>query len=65
MDTSSDRIGVMAERLQLSVGTWRVRRRIVDLLHSSTTTFEGQASITAMQFTEQGQIRSDVGSDIV
>lgn len=46
-------------RLKPYLGTWDVRRRIIDRLNHSLVTFEGQAFVTPVQFEEHGDTHSD------
>ncbi|MGN6773782.1 DUF6314 family protein [Rhizobium sp.] len=48
-----------ADRLNLYLGTWEVKRRILDRFNHSLVTFEGQAFVTPVQFEEHGDTRSD------
>ncbi|MGV1790796.1 DUF6314 family protein [Rhizobium sp. A37_96] len=47
------------DRLKLFLGTWEVKRRIIDRFNRSLVTFEGQAFVTPVQFEEHGDTRSD------
>ena len=47
------------DRLNLYLGTWEVKRRILDRFNCSLLTFEGQAFVTPVQFEEHGETRSD------
>ena len=46
-------------RLKPFLGTWEVRRRIIDRVNRSLVTFEGQAFVTPVQFEEHGDTRSN------
>jgi hypothetical protein len=46
-------------RLNPFLGTWEVKRRIIDRFNRSLITFEGQAFVTPVQFEEHGDTRSD------
>ncbi|PST20829.1 hypothetical protein C7U61_05845 [Rhizobium sp. JAB6] len=46
-------------RLNLFLGTWDVKRRIIDRFNRSLVTFEGQAFVTPVQFEEHGDTQSD------
>ena len=46
-------------RLNLYLGTWEVKRRIIDRFNRSVITFEGQAFVTPVQFEEHGDTRSE------
>ncbi|MEZ2220518.1 DUF6314 family protein [Rhizobium sp. RCC_161_2] len=48
-----------AERLECYLGTWDVKRRIIDRLNATVITFEGQALVTPVQFGEHGDTTSD------
>lgn len=45
------------------IGTWNVRRRIVDHLAAATSFFTGTASITSTRFREEGQL--DLGTSLL
>ncbi|NEI67944.1 hypothetical protein GR212_00040 [Rhizobium lusitanum] len=47
------------DRLKLFLGTWEVKRRIIDRFNRSLVTFEGQAFVTPVQFEEHGDTCSD------
>ncbi|MFS8044627.1 DUF6314 family protein [Rhizobium sp. BR 314] len=47
------------DRLDLFLGTWEVKRRIIDRFNRTRITFEGQALVTPVQFEEHGDTRSD------
>jgi hypothetical protein len=44
----------MDERLRPYLGTWDVRRKVIDRLNASLVLFEGQAFVTSHQFEEHG-----------
>ncbi|NLS19669.1 hypothetical protein HGP16_24335 [Rhizobium sp. P40RR-XXII] len=46
-------------RLSPFLGTWEVKRRIIDRFNRSLITFEGQAFVTPVQFEEHGDMRSE------
>jgi hypothetical protein len=48
-----------SERLERYLGTWDVKRRIIDRLNATLITFEGQALVTPVQFEEHGDATSD------
>ncbi|OEC96705.1 MULTISPECIES: DUF6314 family protein [unclassified Rhizobium] len=47
-----------AGRLSPFLGSWEVKRRIIDRSNRSLVTFEGQAFVTPVQFEEHGDTRS-------
>ncbi|QND49826.1 hypothetical protein HB780_30605 [Rhizobium lusitanum] len=47
------------ERLGRYLGTWDVKRRIIDRLNATLITFEGQALLTPVQFEEHGDTTSE------
>lgn len=47
------------DRLKPYLGTWNVKRRIIDRFNRSVITFEGQAFVTPVQFEEHGDTRGD------
>ncbi|AYG65478.1 MULTISPECIES: DUF6314 family protein [unclassified Rhizobium] len=47
------------DRLKPYLGTWEVRRRIIDRFNRFLITFEGQAFVTPVQFEEHGDTRSE------
>ncbi|MQB43857.1 DUF6314 family protein [Rhizobium sp. ICMP 5592] len=51
-----------AKRLERYLGTWDVKRRIIDRLNETLITFEGQALLTPVQFEEHGDTTSDHGA---
>jgi len=51
-----------AGRLSSFLGTWEVRRRIIDRFNGSLITFEGQAFVTPVQFEEHGDTRSGIAT---
>ncbi|MBB4568408.1 DUF6314 family protein [Rhizobium leucaenae] len=53
---------VMDERLRPYLGTWDVRRKIIDRLNASFVHFEGQAFVTPHQFEEHGGTTTDYGT---
>ncbi|KAA1178120.1 hypothetical protein FP026_23265 [Rhizobium tropici] len=46
-------------RLSPFLGTWEVKRRIIDRFNRSLIAFEGQAFVTPVQFEEHGDTRSE------
>ncbi|AYG58411.1 DUF6314 family protein [Rhizobium jaguaris] len=49
----------MNERLNSYLGTWDVRRKIIDRLNGGVISFEGQAFVTPVQFEEHGDTTAD------
>ena len=47
------------ERLRSYLGTWDVRRKVIDRLNASFVLFEGQAFVTPRQFEEHGDTTTD------
>ena len=52
----------MNERLGPYLGTWDVRRKIIDRLNASLVLFEGQAFVTPVQFEEHGDTTTGYGA---
>ncbi|MEF0939656.1 DUF6314 family protein [Rhizobium sp. BR 362] len=50
---------VVDEWLRPYLGTWDVRRKIIDRLNASLILFEGQAFVTPHQFEEHGDTTTD------